>query len=180
MALLILLPILLTLSSAVNDTIITPSLLIITPKTSEYYSTTSTLNMSPSNDSSTQNSMIEFLDVIDLILYSQLFIFIGLGIFILLISKLWGCYKKHDEIRYSYFIYFILFSLNFVNNSIILILRIFEQQQYILGGCAVLILFITRLYFDLSITINSKSIWTKSAFISKVNSTHKKTQKCKA
>ena len=117
---------------------------------------------------SEEEFVFELLDLIDIVLYSQTFTFIGLCIVVLFIAKINGVYLNHDNIRYSYFIYFIVFSLNFFANSITFVLRIFEQNHIILGIVSVCILLLCRLIFDVSITINSKETFIAPAFISKV------------
>ena len=118
------------------------------------------------------NEVIVFLNIIDMIVYGQLLAYIGISICILIIAKLYSICTHHDDIRYSYFIYHIIFSLNFFSNSIVFTLRIFEQKYFILGACAVLIMFILRLIFDISTTVKSKQIWIRPSFISKVSNSY--------
>eukprot|EP01083_Nonionella_stella_P114739 339538_1 len=88
---------------------------------------------------------------------------------LLLISKAYGRYAagNRDDIQFVYFLYFVVFSLNFFTNSMMFTLRLFEQQRYILATFAVLFFVAIRIKYDVSIALESKARWNQSAFIKK-------------
>eukprot|EP01083_Nonionella_stella_P076286 207824_1 len=114
---------------------------------------------------------MQVTNLLSLCVYAEwcilVYAFLGMCALLLLVSKLYGVYSRHDDIRYLNFIYFVIFTLNFFTNSIILTLQIFERHLIILGIANIALISINKFAFDITTTVQSEQMWSKSPFISK-------------
>ena len=114
------------------------------------------------------HTSFDLLNAINVLQYTEVTVFIGLCGLLLAIAKCHAMWIHHDDLRWRYFVYFIIFSMNFVSNALVLVSRMFERQSIVLGLVSTATLLCVRLMFDLFISIKSKSVWTKPAFMTKV------------
>lgn len=110
----------------------------------------------------------DLLNAINVLQYAEITVFLGLFGLLLAIAKCHSEWIHHDDLRWHYFVFFTMFSMNFVSNALILPLRIFQLESIALGLVSTAILFCIRLTFDVFISMKSKSVWTKPAFMTKV------------
>lgn len=100
-------------------------------------------------------------------MYCELFFFFGVCGLCLVAAKCYALWIEHDDLRWHYFVYFVIFAMNFTSNSVLFVLRIFERGSTALGIVAIAALICFRIAFDLSLSIHSQAVWTKPAFLTK-------------
>lgn len=110
--------------------------------------------------------------MLDQLLFAEIYLliygFLFIAIVTIIIARYYANALGHDDVKYMYMVYFIVFSLNFFTNGIIFTLRIFQQNLMILGIGSVIIFLLNKFIFDIITTIKTQRIWTKPVFIARV------------